>query len=243
MKVSLPCHKQLGIFCNTVLLVVLAIPISAIADYTPPPDKSAPSGSTTTTGTRGGCSGESLTSLTVLAPTGHLGKTANTHPLFAWHSPESTHIPLTFQLYKLKPNGMQLIYSTLRSSKAGLMTLSLPKTEPGLQIGQRYFWQVVLLCDPNRPSTALVAGAELKAIAPPSSLSTQIRHTSTAEERATQYAQAGLWYDAFAEISLPQFQTQQARLIQTLLQLELDQSNAANPEQSQKLQAVLNSQP
>lgn len=220
-----------------VSLVLAATALPAIAEYKPPKKRSAPSGTITSTGTRGGCSDQSKTALTAIAPTKHIGQTASSHPTFVWHVPDPDPHPLIFQLYELSSTGEQLIYTTQLQSTPGMMQLPLPKDEAGLSTGRRYTWQVVLLCEPNRPSTALRSGADIEAITLPSSLSAQLATAQSPEERMTLYAQAGFWYDALAEITQPQFAEQRTTLIRALAAME----TGTNPDngQGKKLQQIL----
>jgi len=43
------------------------------------------------------------------------------------------------------------------------MKLSCCRRKPGLAVGQKYLWQVAILCDPNYPSD-LVAKAEIEVV-------------------------------------------------------------------------------
>lgn len=169
----------------------------AWASYNPPRDISAPSGSITTTGRRGGCVSETA-SLTAFAPHSHVGQTIADRPTFAWFVPDAQSLPIEFSLYQLQPAGEQLveprgeklIYKTAMQSSLGVMSIALPQTQPALQIGQRYRWQVVLICNPNSPSSAIVTDAELEVVTPPRSLDVS---DLVDPDRV---AAAGLWYDA-----------------------------------------------
>lgn len=220
--------------------MIMALP--AIAEYKPPKKRSAPSGPITSTGTRSGCSGQSQTSLTALAPLQHVGQTVSSHPSFVWYVPDQEPRLLTFQLYQLSPAGKQLVYSTQLQSSPGLMQMTLPKDQSGLSVNQRYSWQAVLFCDPNRPSTALLAGAEIDVVNMPASLSQVLASTQTPAERAQHYADAGFWYDALYEVSqLPsgKLSEQQAALLQDLATLETAEGDNAVESQGQRLQQIL----
>lgn len=223
---------------HRVLLVLLLVPLPALAEYKPPKKRSAPSKSVTTTGTRGGCNGEKSTSFTALAPVQHVGQTASSYPTFVWYIPDPDPRPLTFQLYELSPSGKQLVYDSYLQSSKGLMQLSLPQDQSGLSSDREYSWQVVLFCDPNSPSTALLAGASLNVITLPKTLSTQLAKTPSHEERAKLYAQAGFWYDALAEVTQPQFSKQRINLIQALAALETSEATPKS-EQGEKLLQIL----
>ena len=169
---------------------------TAWADYQPPREQKAPTKSSGMVA-RGSCQANSSGSLTALAPQHHVGQTVSTHPTFAWFVPDSQVYPLVFKLFKYEPNGdRQLVWETDLPSQPGIMSLTLPSEQPELSVGQRYAWKVVMLCNPNRPSNSLVAGAELDVVE-----STAIKERETTAEPgaiANLYAVAGIWYDALA---------------------------------------------
>lgn len=135
--------------------------------YTPPPDRSAP-GSTGTGGTRsGGCTGGSPAAFTALAPLSHIGQSAAARPTFSWYVPDRTAIPIDFRLYQYNPDGRlqpRPIYQTEIFSTAGMMSFTLPSSEPELRVGERYYWRASLICDPNHGSEDLIVGAEIKIV-------------------------------------------------------------------------------
>lgn len=169
------------------------------AGYEPPPDQKSPSGYTQSTGSRGGCEATKKTSFTTLAPHKHVGQTASQHPTFAWFVPESKPFPMEFALYQYgSGNQIKLAYKTQLKTSPGIMKLSLPKNHPGLAWGERYIWQIAILCDFNHPSSDLVANAEIEAVKMPSILKKQLSGIRDAKEKIERYAKAGLWYDALA---------------------------------------------
>ena len=188
-----------GITCFAALLLGATPP--AWAGYNPPTQPSAPSGSTTTTGRRGGCQGNEAASLAALAPRSHIGQSISTRPTFTWFVPSSEALPMEFYLYEAQASGEQLVYQTELQSSPGIMSLSLPETEPALQTGQRYRWQAVLLCNPNSPSSALIADAEIEIVAPSSDLATALGSASDRVAQANILAESGFWYDAIAQVA------------------------------------------
>ncbi|WP_313926757.1 DUF928 domain-containing protein [Microcoleus sp. FACHB-1515] len=152
----------------------------------------------TTTGRRGGCLSAETASLTAIAPLSHVGQTIAPHPTFMWFVPDEQPFSIEFYLYQQQVSGEQLIYQVNRSSTPGMMSLTLPTAEPALQVGQRYRWQVVLLCNPNSPSSALVADAEVEIARPSAELETAFASTINPAARANLLAEFGLWYDAIA---------------------------------------------
>lgn len=229
----------------TIGVLSLGIGMSQIvyAGYNPPAKKSAPSSPTTTTGRRGNCTGNSDQKLTALAPQQHVGQTSSTHPTFSWFVPDTVPKPLQFRLYKVSPTGERLpLHKMDMQSSLGLMKWKFPENLPGLEIGQRYSWQIILFCNPNRPSSSLVTGAEIKIISSTPTLERLLATATNSKERAEVYAEASQWYDALAEVSnssveigLSGFRTQ---LLEQLADLESNADTTLSNEQSQQLRKI-----
>lgn len=183
-----------------VLVYSLVLCNAVVAEYIPPGDQKPPTSRTTGTVTRtGGCRKDKQATLTVLAPQKHTGQTVSSHPTFAWFVPDTESYPLEFRLYRYKANGDRTIIRKVRlQSQRGIMSFSLPLDTPPLVAGQRYNWQVILLCNPNRPSSALVAGADLDVVAMPNNLATTLATANNLQQKVNVYANAGLWYDALS---------------------------------------------
>lgn len=193
-------------------------------------------------GTRGGCGG-SLTGLTLLAPYREVGKTTSSHPTFTWFVPENQAYPLEFRLYQQgSDQKRQLLQAAHLQATAGMMQYTLPSTQPGLTVGQRYTWQVITLCDPNHPSAASIITAEIEIVAPSSSLQSQLTTTKRELDRAKVYAHNNVWYDAIAAaFKLPQDQAAkqvQLSLLEALAKSETTENRTSLNEQVTQLQRV-----
>lgn len=211
------------------LSVCLLETLPAQAEYQPPSEPSAPSGGTSTAGTRGGCSGKADGGLTALAPVSYTGQTISTHPTFLWFVGDTQAYPLEFRLYQVTNSKRRLLQKTLLKSQPGLMQVSLPKNQPALLPGQIYSWQVILTCNPNHPSADSVAGATMQVIPLPSALRSQLTTAKSPLERANLYARSGYWYDAIAEVSQPN-QTVSAKQLQIAFLNDLAKSEKATPQ-------------
>ena len=201
---------NIKLLTGCLLCLSLGITNSAFAEYQKPPntqDDAPDSRSTSISGIRGsgeGCSGTETTSLTALAPYTHIGQTTSTHPTFAWFVPDRQSYPVELQLSEYSPKsasgkGDTLFKVTLKSTP-GIMSYSLPKNQLGLLSGQKYVWQVAVLCNPNRPSEDLLVSAEIIVVDAPTSLQKQLTTVSDSPAKANLYAEVGLWYDALAEV-------------------------------------------
>lgn len=175
---------------------------AALADYVPPVDASAPSGDSTSTGTRGCDSLDPQNTITTLAPRQHVGQTANTRPTFVWYVPNTESFLMELQLYKMTPNGRHELERKVQlQTSHGFMSYTLPENEPELAVGERYVWQVVQFCDGDDLAAAAVSSAEIEVVSSPAHLTDT--PTTNRIEQANRYAEAGLWYDALALISVP----------------------------------------
>ncbi|MEG3899710.1 DUF928 domain-containing protein [Microcoleus sp. SVA1_B6] len=181
---------------SLMLSVSLSLAPVALAKYTPPHNPSKPKETGTNTTRSGGCEGNSSARLTALVPFSHVGETISGHPTFTWFVPDRTSRPLQFRLFS---STGQLLYRTEMQSQPGIMSVALPSNLPQLSIGQSYQWQVVLVCDPDDPSSNVVAAAEIQVVGSAASLQTQLAAAQTPQQRIDLYAESGLWYDAIAE--------------------------------------------
>lgn len=170
--------------------------------YQPPADQRPPQGTSSTTGSRGGCESTDGPSLTVLAPEKHVGRTAAQHPTVAWFVPDSRSFPVELRLYEYGADGQlkpKPIQTYKLQSSPGIMQFSLPENRPGLIVGQRYLWQIALLCNPSFPSSDKVAIAQMEVVKLLSTVKTEIDGKSDHRQTAMVYTKAGLWYDALHE--------------------------------------------
>lgn len=162
-----------------------------------------PSSGRTGTGgaTSRGCFGGEMP-LTVLASQNKMGRTISRHPTFAWFvPPDSASKQTIFTMYELVPGGKfkEVRTMSLQSSPGVMKVSPLSESEPGLDVGKEYSWQVVILCNPDSPSSALVDGGKIQVVEMPPTLQSQLDNAVNSAEKANIYAEAGLWYDALAE--------------------------------------------
>jgi hypothetical protein len=107
---------------------------------------------------------------------------------------------MEFRLFELTGNNsLKLVQKLELKSSPGIMKLSLPQDKPGLTVGQQYLWQVTIFCNPDRPSSAVVARAQIQVVEMPSTLKSILPNTTERPKRVELYAKAGYWYDALGE--------------------------------------------
>jgi hypothetical protein len=137
--------------------------------------------------------------LILLAPAKQLGQTVSTRPTFAWFVRDADATPMEFRLYEKQADGFKLIKEIKGDrfrSTPGIMVLSPQTPLPELKVGQRYRWQVELICNANRPSGNLFAESELEVLPLQTGLKTELKQAGDRLDQATLYARANLWYDA-----------------------------------------------
>jgi len=163
-----------------------------------PPKRGNPK-STQATGSRG-CTQvqQSPVSLTLLVPKDHDGLTTSSHPTFFWHV--SAPVQMAFTLTQ-RGVVQPLWEQQIQPSAAGIVQLQMPNNLPELLPGKEYRWSVTLLCNRDRPSANPFVQTWIERIPTTPSLTQQLAAASSDRDRASIYAQAGLWYDALAAIS------------------------------------------
>ncbi len=230
-------NSKLAIFTLSLLLTVTPL---ALAKYKPPKDQRPPGGYTSTTGSRGGCEAMGTTLLTVLAPQAHIGQTATSHPTFAWFVPNFSSLPMEFTLYTYDSSNVPKIAEKIKlQTSPGIMNLSLPKDKPGLTKGQKYLWQVAILCDLNHPSNDLVAKAEIEVVEMPKELTKKMPMVRDRLEMTKLFAEAGLWYDALATAMITGRRDFVDNLLADLSELEQPEAAKSGSQQSEKLKQIL----
>lgn len=131
--------------------------------------------------------------LILLAPHGSK-QTVSTRPTFAWYVRDAAPVAMEFRLYAQTENRYQLIKQEQFQSSPGIMVMSL-QAATELAIG-KYRWQVVLVCDRDRPSSNLFATAEIDVVPLPRDLKVRLEQSRDPIGQASIYAEANLWYDA-----------------------------------------------
>jgi Domain of Unknown Function (DUF928) len=169
----------------------------ALADYQPPRRLTPPRTQTSSAGVR---VGECAKPPVALTPQNHMGQTTATHPTFAWQIPEAQAHPIEFRLYRYSANETPQLITQMDLGKSlqGIMTWTLPDTEPGLNVKSQYYWQIAIICNANDPSQDVYDDGELEVVTLPDPLKNQLDTHPDLIEQADLYARSGLWYDALA---------------------------------------------
>lgn len=194
-----------------------------------PPNNPRPlSGPRTTTGTRtGGCLSSAETAFAMLGPTDTVGRTLSSHPEFVWYLPESEiAFPVSFRLLSFNEQGILVpIHTTELSYAAGFTRYQLPLDRPALAPDQEYRWQIIIACNPNYPSRSLAQELSFEVVPSSATLTQAIASSTSAAERAAIYGEAGIWYDAIAQVAQATTATEQelrAGLLRDLATTEVE---------------------
>ncbi|AFZ18392.1 DUF928 domain-containing protein [Allocoleopsis franciscana] len=145
-------------------------------------------------GTRGGDESGEVT-LKLLVPDDHTGQTLSGHPTFFWYVSEIPEEPVEFALVE-SGVAQPIFVQQLQLEKAGIIRLKMPKNLPALVPGKEYRWSVSLVSNANRRSSDTVAQSWIKRVAETPALKQQLATAKSDRDRASIYAEAGLWYDA-----------------------------------------------
>jgi hypothetical protein len=147
----------------------------------------------------------------LLTPNKIPAKTTTTRPTFAWFIRDAAPQPLIFRLYQYEPTRQTVrLVMELRGDRImtqpGIMVLSLSKSasESALSVGQRYLWQVELICDSNHPSSNVFAEADIEVVAAEPGLLRKVVKADRVSDRITLYTEAGLWHDALGLVLVDQ---------------------------------------
>jgi hypothetical protein len=127
--------------------------------------------------------------------------TASAHPTLFVNIP--AEIPgATAELTLQNEAGDQQLYSTTFSltGKPGIVGIRIPENVAPLQVGQKYLWQVSVVCNPNKPEDRLFAMSWVERVALDPTVASQINQ-ATPSEKSALYAEAGIWQDTLSSLA------------------------------------------
>ncbi len=133
-------------------------------------------------------------SLIPLTPADLVGLTLEKHPTFFWYQPNSTGKFLKFTI--LADGKTENLYESKLAipNEAGIMSFTLPKNAPELEINRTYQWSVTLVCDPDDSSGDTWMNAWVERIQPDDSLLQDIKKANS-RNLSNVYGKAGIWYE------------------------------------------------
>ncbi|MBK1990355.1 DUF928 domain-containing protein [Sphaerospermopsis aphanizomenoides BCCUSP55] len=148
--------------------------------------------------TRGSSCLENQQEITPLLPVNKSGLTFNDRPTFF------VHIPLT-QLqtaeFSIIDAQKKIIYKTNLTlpQTSGIISFTLPQNSPPLKVNTSYRWYLTLICDSEDSSTNPYVEGLVKVIPADVQLSDSLAKADLLQ-KPTLYAQAGIWYEALANL-------------------------------------------
>ncbi len=137
--------------------------------------------------------------LTLLVPPHKVALTVAERPIFLVYFPKTVAKQAELSIWDEQGNG---IYQTTfnLSDTPGILKIQLPATAPALEIGQKYQWSIAMICHPDDRLRDQVVDAWIQRTELPASLSQQLEAASI-PEKASLYAQNGIWYDTISTLA------------------------------------------
>lgn len=136
--------------------------------------------------------------LQLLAPQDHIAATTSERPTFLWYV-SNTSMPIRFVLSESGTGVKKTILNKqINPSKPGIMEVELP-LKAKLAVGKKYLWIVSIICNKKHPSQNIYAYAQMERIAMSTTLKQAVQVKDN-KQKAIAYAQAGVWYDALANL-------------------------------------------
>lgn len=138
--------------------------------------------------------------IAVLAPHDHSGLTTREQPVLFWFLSEACPASVEFTL--MEADGIHPVVELRLAppTRAGVQAVHLADHGVRLEVGTLYAWSIALVPDPDHRSKDAVAQAGILRIEVDPNVSTQLARAREGEAPLI-YAEAGLWYDALAELS------------------------------------------
>jgi hypothetical protein len=160
-----------------------------------PPLRGAPGGRVGG-GTRG--SGRDIFVLSVLAPD-HTGLTTKAQPSLFWFISSSTSLPVEVTI--VDPNATQPLLEMRIASPVqnGVHRLRLADHGVKLATGVAYQWSIAVIPDSARRSRDILASGAIERVEVAAELEQKLAG-GRGEDLVSQYAQAGIWYDALEAV-------------------------------------------
>ena len=148
----------------------------------------------------GGARGQGAdASLLALVPD-HVALTTQAQPSLFWFQSKPTKAKFELTVVEPKKPKPLLSLTSPDADQAGIHRIKLAKYKVELQPDVAYEWSVAIVSDPENRSKDVIAKGVIKRINPPADLATRVEKGDDVE-RASAYAQAGIWYDALDAIS------------------------------------------
>ncbi|AOY84882.2 DUF928 domain-containing protein [Moorena producens JHB] len=183
------------------------VPIYYIQPNPKPPDNGTPS-APHGTGTRGDCLYKpELPLLTPLVGGYNFDLTVSDYPTFWIYLPYTSEDAPSGEFSLQDEDGENDLYQTSFNlpDQPGIVSITLPKTEKPLEVGQTYRWNLEINCPSTElsnqfPTPASVTGL-VRRVAQSSDLKRELNDAKTPLERIAAYGNHHIWYDTLTELA------------------------------------------
>ncbi|KAM3100315.1 DUF928 domain-containing protein [Phormidesmis sp. 146-12] len=168
--------------------------------YTPPklPSRGRPR-NTQGAASRGG-EEVAVVQVKLLAPTDHMGQTTLGHPSFFWYVSGASQFPVEFALFE-RGVAKPMFVKRMAVKQAGIIKLEMPQNLPELQPGKDYRWSISIVQFPTMISLNPVSQSFVTRVELTADQAKKLATITSGRDRASFYADAGIWYDALAAIA------------------------------------------
>jgi hypothetical protein len=167
-----------------------------------PPEDLKPTRRTDDAASRGLKCQTSSQKLTLLIPQdSNIGLTVAERPLLVAYLPGIEPGKMG-ELTLSNEDGTTQLFTTEFSvpSQPGVISLTLPTSVPPLEVGQRYQWQLRIMCEPDNLNADINSPMGWIERVPADPALSQKINRAIPQTRSTLYAQAGIWYDALSSL-------------------------------------------
>ncbi|KST66312.1 DUF928 domain-containing protein [Mastigocoleus testarum] len=136
--------------------------------------------------------------LVPLLPSSKLGLTASSHPSFMVYIPPTSAKAVEFTLENEEGEGIYQTEVNVANTPE-IISFTLAKTEPGLEIDQDYRFVISIVCQQTGPKNPFVEGL-VRRISPNSKLTNQLDKPKSLEQ-VILYSESGYWFEAVSNLA------------------------------------------
>lgn len=167
-----------------------------------PPQDLKPTRRTDDAASRGLKCRTSSQKLTLLIPQeNNIGLTVAERPLLVAYLP-GIEPGKTGELLLTNEDGSTTLFTTQFDvpSQPGVISFTLPDSVPPLAVGQRYQWQLRIMCEPDNFNADIISPVGWIERVPADPALSQKINRAIPQTHSTLYAEAGIWYDALSSL-------------------------------------------
>jgi hypothetical protein len=169
----------------------------------PPPNLGDPGGRGQGGGSRGDC--KAYEGMKALLPGSQTaGLTTQERPTFWLNLPKglADQVPLEMSLQTAQGKPLFKKIWNATPTPAGIVHIPLPQDAPALQVNQRYRWSISIYCDAETPDTPVTVRGTIARTTLSPTVNLENFTQLSAIEKASLYAEQGIWYDALTTLGL-----------------------------------------